>query len=108
MLMNQGAGKVLSSSVPKSQLTMVDGLVARYLRDTTVFFNTQTIRSAHFLTTLKKDICGIRGGFYSGRRILAWSEEVGRAHTGDLVISSQVFVDHPHLQRRAIGSLKLS
>ena len=32
--MNQGAGKVLSSSVPKSQLTMVDGLVARYLRDT--------------------------------------------------------------------------
>ena len=34
MLKNQGAGKVLSSSVPKSQLTMVDGLVARYLRDT--------------------------------------------------------------------------
>ena len=32
--MNQGEGKVLPSSVPKSQLTMVDGLVARYLRDT--------------------------------------------------------------------------
>ena len=29
--MNQGAGKVLTSLVPKSQLTMVDGLVARYL-----------------------------------------------------------------------------
>ena len=34
MLKNQGAGKVLSSSVPESQLTMVDGLVARCLRDT--------------------------------------------------------------------------
>ena len=34
MLMNQGAGKEPPSSVPKSQLTMVDGLVARYLRDT--------------------------------------------------------------------------
>ena len=34
MLMSQGAGKVLPSSVPKNQLTMVDGLVARHLRDT--------------------------------------------------------------------------
>ena len=32
--MNQGEGKVLPSSVPKSQLTMVDGLVAHCLRDT--------------------------------------------------------------------------
>ena len=37
MLKNQDAGKVLSSSVPKSQLTMVDGfggaLPARYTGD---------------------------------------------------------------------------
>ena len=32
--MSQGASKVLLSSVPKNQQTMVDGLVARHLRDT--------------------------------------------------------------------------
>ena len=35
--MNQGAGRVPSSSVPKSQLTKVVGLVARHLRDTVLY-----------------------------------------------------------------------
>ena len=34
MLMSQGASKVLLSSAPKNQLTMVDGLVVRHLCDT--------------------------------------------------------------------------
>ena len=49
MLKNQDAGKVLSSSVPKSQLTMVDGfggaLPARYTLITSIMSSISIPRS---------------------------------------------------------------